>query len=277
MEGTPLERQRAALQALVVVFESLDQDVSTISNEFKTAAEQTYRWIERLEKEDSAVKTMSEPSNTSVVLLASSSKWRRALVSRILPDSFTMAAEAISPDIDEKAIRRDNPEDMVKAIANAKMDKALTMLQDRDDVDFVICADQVIVHAGQVREKPLNEAQAKEHLLSYGVSGLPAECVSGVVVASVSSGVRVQGTDRANQFFSKVPSTVADALIAKGDIMWCAGSFVVEDPLLEPYLDKREGELESIQGMPRELTRRLLLDCKTQAQQASKRARLGPN
>jgi septum formation protein len=40
--------------------------------------------------------------------------------------------------------------------------------------------------------------------------------------------------------------------------MYCAGSFVVEDPLLQPFLGKREGELESVQGMPIALTNKLL-------------------
>ena len=57
------------------------------------------------------------------VMLGSSSKWRRALVAGVLPEGFAMFDEQLSPDIDEKAIRRDDPAEMVLAIAHAKADK----------------------------------------------------------------------------------------------------------------------------------------------------------
>ena len=50
-------------------------------------------------------------------------EWRRALVAGVLPEGFTMFDEQLSPDIDEKAIRRDDPAEMVLAIAHAKADK----------------------------------------------------------------------------------------------------------------------------------------------------------
>jgi septum formation protein len=56
------------------------------------------------------------------VVLGSSSKWRRAVVE----DSLGLAvARIVSPDIDEKAIRHDDPAELVRLLANAKADAVL--------------------------------------------------------------------------------------------------------------------------------------------------------
>ena len=79
----------------------------------------------------------------------------------------------ISPDIDEKAIRRSDPKEMVLAISEAKTDRALELIESDPSFaanrpDFLICGDQVIQFKDQIREKPIDEAQAKNHLQSYG-------------------------------------------------------------------------------------------------------------
>jgi len=52
--------------------------------------------------------------------------------------------EIVSPDIDEKAIRRDDPRELVEAIAQAKMD---AVLQKIDGDAIVITSDQVLASA----------------------------------------------------------------------------------------------------------------------------------
>lgn len=42
--------------------------------------------------------------------------------------------------------------------------------------------------------------------------------------------------------------------------MWCCGGFVVDDPLIMPFLDKREGEEDSIIGLPMRLTHQLIAE-----------------
>jgi len=195
------------------------------------------------------------------VMLGSSSKWRASLIGAALPPGFVLVPEQLSPDIDEKAIRREDPNELVLAIAHAKADRLLQVLSERPEAerpDLVICADQVIVCDGVVREKPVDAAQCKSHLQSYGILNKPAVCTSGIVVVSTKTLERFDGVDVAVQVINQVPDAVADALIAKGDIMYCAGSFVAEDPLLQPYLGDRTGEIESVQGMPVALTQRLL-------------------
>ena len=266
LDVSELRAVRASLEALAAAVESMDEDAVGAADKFREFAGQAERWkgtLERLGGTSSSAAaattaTTTAQNRTKRVLLASSSKWRRALVASVLPAGFELVETFVSPDIDEKAIRRDDPGEMVLAIANGKMDSALGKLDASDDVDVVICADQVVVFNGSVREKPTSEAQAREHLLSYGSTGFPAECVNGVVVCAVATGERFEAVTVAKQWFKRVPVHVAEALIRKGDVMNSAGSFVVEDALLKPYLDRREGEIEAIQGMPAASTRDLV-------------------
>lgn len=80
--------------------------------------------------------------------------------------------------------------------------------------------------------------------------------VSGVVVTNCKTGQQAAGVDVAKQWFKPIPEGVMDELIAKGDVMYCCGGFLIDDPLIEPYLDRREGDADSIIGLPM----RLLLD-----------------
>jgi septum formation protein len=66
------------------------------------------------------------------------------------------------------------------------------------------------------------------------------------------------------QWFKPIPKDVVDELIEKGDVMWCCGGFVVDDPLIMPYLDKREGDEDSIIGLPMRLTRQLIAEVSTE-------------
>ena len=114
----------------------------------------------------------------------------------------------------------------------------------------------MVAFEGTIREKPETPEQCHTYMKSY--VDRPACTVTAVVVTHVQSGQRVSGVDIAKQWFKPVPAEVLDALIAKGDVMHCCGGFMVDDPLLAPYLDRREGDEDSIIGMPLTLTLKLL-------------------
>mmetsp|Transcript_23177 Transcript_23177/g.64361 ORF Transcript_23177/g.64361 Transcript_23177/m.64361 type:complete len:275 (+) Transcript_23177:85-909(+) len=207
----------------------------------------------------------AEGSSGIRVILGSSSKWRAQLVGRAIPDGFVLVPGGVAPDIDEKALGDRShgalAKELVSRIAQAKADALIPKLRAEDPpvADVLITADQVIVFDGTVREKPVDKDQALEYLQSYGLTGHPAECVTGVVVSCVSSGKRFSGVDVAWQYFHQLPDDVANAVIAKGEVMHCAGSFMVDEPMLHPFLAERKGEVESVEGMPIALTTELLL------------------
>lgn len=88
----------------------------------------------------------------------------------------------------------------------------------------------------------------------------------------ISSALIKKGVDIAQQYFSLIPDDMVDKIIDQGDIMFCAGGFIIDIgtrcfllffrlmsyiDLVQPYLLKQEGTQDSIIGMPMALFNRL--------------------
>ena len=207
-----------------------------------------------------------------LIILGSSSKFRQ----RLLIDMGYTDFISLSPDIDEYAITLPGytsstrhlcpPDDLVLAIARAKAQALITSIQHHPNLIpsvhahahiLLITCDQVIWHHGQIREKPLTHQQCRQYLHSY-TQTTPAQTHSSIVITNLHTKQEYVGVDVAKQYFKPIPDSVIDALLLKGDVMHCAGGFMIDDPLLEPYLDAREGEQESIIGLPKTLLKNLL-------------------
>ena len=107
-----------------------------------------------------------------------------------------------------------------------------------------------------MREKPESIEEARTFLKSYAHQSV--QTITSVVVYNTKTGAHSEGTDVATIWFRPIDDQTIDALIQKGEIMSCCGGFKAEDPLLKPFIMRLEGTMESIMGMPPELTKRLI-------------------
>lgn len=156
-------------------------------------------------------------------------------------------------DIDEKAIRSDDYEQLPLLIARAKAAALLPKIA----VDAIlITSDQVVECAGELREKPETEDEVFRYLASYATE--PAQTNSAVVVTNTRTGKQAEGIDIARTYFKPIPETVVKELIADGAILHAAGAFVIENPIMKPYVDRLEGTPDSVMGLPLNLTLRLI-------------------
>jgi septum formation protein len=73
--------------------------------------------------------------------------------------------------------------------------------------------------------------------------------------------------DVAIQHFHPISDTAIDALIQEGDVFYCAGGFLVESgniihthfiEHIVPFLSERQGDEDSIIGMPIQLLNKLI-------------------
>ncbi len=84
-----------------------------------------------------------------------------------LAGSFTppLTIEVARADIDEKALRRDSPRELVLALAHAKADALLPRLAgaaaDAAGGAYLITCDQVVLHDDVIREKPADADEAR--------------------------------------------------------------------------------------------------------------------
>ncbi len=182
------------------------------------------------------------------LILGSSSKYRKEVLKNITNDFDTL-----SPDIDEKNIRHENPEDLTLAIAEAKME---AILSKTDEPAIIITSDQVVTWNEQIREKPVDEKEARYFMKSSHLA--PAKTVTAVVVANTTTNQRFSGVDIAQIWFKKIPENTIQEILSDGEIYFCAGGFNHEHHLIKPFVEKIEGATDSISGLPLELTLKLL-------------------
>lgn len=81
--------------------------------------------------------------------------------------------DVVTAGIDEKAIRHDEPQQLVLALGRAKRDAILAKLHEQDAGSapaatqrgpLLITCDQVVVHQGRILEKPEDEVQCREFI-----------------------------------------------------------------------------------------------------------------
>ena len=182
------------------------------------------------------------------IILGSASKQRKRVLERA-----GYSFEVMVADIDEKAIRFDDPRELTMALAKAKAKALLPRIK---EPALLITADQVVVWNGQILEKPENAEEARQFLRGY--AQYPGQPVNATVVTNTETGKQIGENDINTVYFKLFPDEVIEQLIAEGNIFSQAGAFSLEDPLVKPYIDHIEGTLDSIEGLPFELTQRLL-------------------
>ena len=182
------------------------------------------------------------------IILGSQSEDRKKIMER-----WGWDFEVMSADIDEKAIRDRDPKKLTLLLANAKADKIIPKI---NQSSLLITSDQVVLCNGKIREKPETAAQAREYLESY--KEYPAQTITSVVVTNTETGQRVEGVDVAKVYIKQIPAKVVDEFIKSGVPFHTAGGFRIEDPILSPYVDHIEGEIDSVMGLPKKLTENLV-------------------
>ena len=58
--------------------------------------------------------------------------------------------------------------------------------------------------------------------------------------------------------FGDIPNNIIDQIISKGEVMWCAGGFQVEEQLFQPYILKIDGEITSVRGLSIPIVKKLI-------------------
>lgn len=184
------------------------------------------------------------------IILGSKSAGRKKVL-----ESMGYVFEVIDPDIDEKAIRHKHPSALTLALASAKADALIPKINSEA---ILITSDQVVVYRGYIREKPVDSEEAIKFLEGYNF--YPAETVTSVIITNTRTYKKMSITDTAKIYFSQIPQLVIQEYVATGDAYHHAGGFDHEHELLSPYIQKIEGEKESIIGLPKKLTDMLLKD-----------------
>ena len=183
------------------------------------------------------------------LILGSKSPARREILSS-MGYEFTV----LDPNIDEKAIRSDDPCELVLKLAHAKADALIERI---DEDAILLTADQVVLCDNKILEKPNDLAEAREFFHHHSLA--PAETVAAVVAVNTKNGRRESGVDIAKVYFKPFPEDVIDKiLLDPSDVLSRAGGFSIENPIIKKYITRIDGATDSVMGMPKRLVVELL-------------------
>lgn len=187
-------------------------------------------------------------NNNIKIILGSQSASRK----RIL-EEHGLVFEVMSSDIDEKAIRYDDPQKLVLALAHAKADALLSRIH---EPALLITSDQVVVCNGEIIEKPESAEEERRFLHLYAEH--PSQTITSIVVTNTATGMRKEDIDTSTVWFLPFPDDIIECAIKEGKVFAWAGGYNIIDPLFAPYVKKIEGDSEGICALPWKLTKRLL-------------------
>ncbi|PWA55890.1 maf-like protein [Artemisia annua] len=191
------------------------------------------------------------------IILGSSSMARREILKQ-MGYHFTI----MTADIDEKSIRKEKPEDLVLALAEAKADAIIARIgitghkEENAHPTLLITADTVVVYEGTIREKPSSKEEARHFVKGY--SGGCAIVVGSVVVTNLTTGIKKRGWDRSEVYFHDIPDEIIDKLVDDGVTLNVAGGLMLEHPLTAPFVDTVVGTADGVMGLSKSLTEKLL-------------------
>ncbi|XP_072990326.1 uncharacterized protein [Typha latifolia] len=197
------------------------------------------------------------PSVAFKIILGSASVARRNILTEMGYEFEIMTA-----DIDEKGIRREKPEELVMVLAEAKADAIISRMKIADfrdegtEATLLITSDIVVVHEGIIREKPTTKEEARQFLKGY--SGGHVSTVGSVVVTNLKTGRRCGGLDIAEVYFHDIPDEIIESLIDEGIVFNVAGGLLLEHPLTLPFVEQVVGATDSVMGLPKALTEKLI-------------------
>lgn len=186
------------------------------------------------------------------IVLGSASSRRQKILKDLGYDFTVLAA-----DIDEKAIRHDDFRQLPLLVAQAKSDAVQKMLEGKEPAILITC-DTVVVHDGKLYEKPKDETEARDMLMSYSTK--PAEVICGVIVTNTATGKTASGLDSAKVYFLKIPHEAIENIINFAPVFEWAGAFHPDHATVKPYIAHIEGEIGTVMGLPSALTKKLIVE-----------------
>ncbi|KAL4423798.1 hypothetical protein ABPG75_001099 [Micractinium tetrahymenae] len=192
------------------------------------------------------------------IILGTGSSSRRGIMDELAAE-YGFSYEVAKADIDEKAIRHEDARHLVLRLAHAKaaaIAAKLAAAEGAPPSGLLITCDQVVLHEGQILEKPEDEAQARQYIAGYARA--PASTVGSVVLTDLTTGRSWEGVDVAEIHFDPISQESVDKLVAEGEVFWCAGGLMVEHSLVQPHVTRMDGALDSVMGLDKRLLLRLL-------------------
>ena len=190
---------------------------------------------------------MAEQTNVPIIL-ASSSPRRKQLLTKA-GYKFT----CVHPDIDEMAFVGEgiSPCEYAERLAMAKAKSVADKFPD----SLVIGADTVADFKGEIIGKPADVKEAEE--ITRRLFSRPHKVITAVAIVRISDGTEIVESDSTTVYPKKLTESQIAEHIKGGSWRGKAGAYAIQEGGDE-FIERIEGSLTNVMGLPMELLRRLL-------------------
>ena len=190
---------------------------------------------------------MSEQRPVSIIL-ASASPRRQQLLTEA-GYKFTV----VSPEIDESAFLSEHisPCEYAKRLALAKAKNVAARFPDC----LVIGADTVVDFNGQMFGKPADAKEAEQ--ITKKLFSAPHKVITAVAIVRLSDGTEIIESETTAVYPKKMTAEQIARHIKSGSWQDKAGAYAIQEDGDE-FIEKIEGSLTNVMGLPMELLQRLL-------------------
>ncbi|MBN47676.1 MULTISPECIES: Maf family protein [unclassified Methylophaga] len=173
------------------------------------------------------------------LILGSSSPFRAELLAKLHLKFIT-----VSPDIDESPLANENPEQLVKRLAEAKARKIAEHYPD----SLIIGSDQVAVLNKQIMGKPGNHTKATEQLCA--AAGNKVIFITGLALYNAATDKMQSLVDYYEVIFRNLTAEQIDFYLQTEQPYQCAGSFKSEGFGISLFQELRGQDPNSLIGLP---------------------------
>ncbi|MBJ8869577.1 septum formation inhibitor Maf [Citrobacter braakii] len=152
-----------------------------------------------------------------LLILASTSPWRRALLEKL-----AIPFECAAPEVDETPLPGEAPRHLVLRLAQKKAQS----LAHRYQSHLIIGSDQICVLDGEITGKPLTEENARQQLLK--ARGNIVTFYTGLALYNSATGHLQTEVEPFDVHFRHLSETEIEDYVRKERPLHCAGSFKSE-------------------------------------------------
>lgn len=173
------------------------------------------------------------------LILASQSPRRRALLERIEVPFRVQVSPA-----DEPPLSADSPRAVVQRLARRKV----RPVADEHPFALVLAADTVVVHDGDVLNKPDSPDHARQMLRR--LRGTTHTVYTSIALAHADTSREVAVVEGTDVIFGKVSDPEIDVYVASGSPMDKAGAYGIQDHTGGLFVEGIEGDYYNVVGLP---------------------------
>ncbi len=171
------------------------------------------------------------------IILASQSPYRKKAL-----DLLGLKYETIPGNIDEKAIRTENPYELPKVLSEAKA----KFIGESEKDAIIISGDLIVIFEGKIYEKPETREEAFEMLRSF--SGKEVDIVSSVAVYNTKTEEMLSASGKCTVKMRELTDYEINDYISRSNVLKFAGAFDTEGVVR--FAESSNGEIPYITALP---------------------------